>query len=173
VLITAAVIIYINDKLRTWFANKIINKLFSKKRVAVTLSSAKFSDALSICLSSGMDTDESLKASLKINSNPFLAEKITSCLSLLQQGVSSADAFVKSGLFSGLYTRMLAVGFITGSADEIMREIAKRLSSQASEEITAAVSRVEPAVVILLSVIVGAILLSVMIPLMSIMSVIG
>jgi type IV pilus assembly protein PilC len=120
-----------------------------------------------------MDTDESLKASLKINSNPFLAEKITSCLSLLQQGVSSADAFVKSGLFSGLYTRMLAVGFITGSADEIMREIAKRLSSQASEEITAAVSRVEPAVVILLSVIVGAILLSVMIPLMSIMSVIG
>ncbi|NMC57063.1 MAG: type II secretion system F family protein, partial [Eubacteriaceae bacterium] len=173
VLIAASIIIYVNDKLRDAFNKKIIIKIFSKRKVSVTLSSAKFADALSICMSCGMDVDKSLQLTSKINTNTILQKKINNCMALLEQGTSSSEAFIKSQIFPSLFGRMLAVGYKTGSADEVMREIAAKLQVQAWEEINSSINRVEPALVIVLSVIVGVILLSVMIPLMSIMSAIG
>lgn len=173
VLIAASIIIFVNNKLRDAFNKKIIIKIFSKRKVSVTLSSAKFADALSICMSCGMDIDKSLQLTSKINTNPILQKKIDNCMALLEQGASSSEAFIKSQIFPSLFGRMLAVGYKTGSADEVMREIAAKLQVQAWEEINSSINRVEPALVIVLSVIVGVILLSVMIPLMSIMSAIG
>lgn len=172
-LIAASIIIFTNSKLRDAFNKKIVTSIFSKRKVSIIISSAKFADALSICMSCGMDIDKSLQLTSKINTNPTLAKKINDCIALLAQGVSSSEAFIKSQIFSSLYGRMLAVGYKTGSADEVMREIAVKLQTQAWDEINSSINRVEPALVIILSVIVGVILLSVMIPLMSIMSAIG
>ncbi len=125
-LISAAFLIYANDKLRNTFNKKIITRIFSRRKVTATLSSAKFADALSICMSCGMDTDKSLDMTSKINTHPELAKKINTCIALLSQGISSSEAFIKSQIFSSLYGRMLAVGYKTGSADEVMRKKKKK-----------------------------------------------
>ena len=54
-----------------------------------------------------------------------------------------------------------------------MAEIARRLQDEVTSEIDIRVGRIEPTIVIVTSVIVGIILLSVMLPLMNIMSAIG
>ncbi len=51
-----------------------------------------------------------------------------------------------------------------------MEEIARRLSLESQEALEAKVARVEPALVLVTSVMVGVILLSVMLPLMHIMT---
>ena len=57
--------------------------------------------------------------------------------------------------------------------DEVMEEIARRLSDEAQLALESKVGKVEPALVLVTSVLVGAILLAVMLPLMNIMTTIG
>ena len=68
---------------------------------------------------------------------------------------------------------MLALGLQGGSGDQVMEEIACRLMDEAEAALEQKVSRVEPAMVLTASLLVGVILLSVMLPLMNIMSSIG
>jgi type IV pilus assembly protein PilC len=64
----------------------------------------------------------------------------------------------------------LALGLRSGTGDTVMEEIARRLSLESQEALEAKVARVEPALVLVTSVMVGVILLSVMLPLMHIMT---
>ena len=59
------------------------------------------------------------------------------------------------------------------STDRVMEQIGQQCREQASDQIWHRISMIEPTVVIILAVLVGVILLSVMLPLMSIMSEIG
>lgn len=68
---------------------------------------------------------------------------------------------------------MLALGLRSGSGDRVMEDIARRLGQAGEDALEDRVSRVEPALVGVTSVLVGVILLSVMLPLMHIMSAIG
>ncbi len=68
---------------------------------------------------------------------------------------------------------MITIGIRTGSADTVMSEIARRTEEQSNDRIESVVSKVEPTLVIIMSVIVGLILLSVMLPLVNVMSSIG
>ena len=54
-----------------------------------------------------------------------------------------------------------------------MTEVARRVAEDADEALDALLNRIEPALVIVLSLMVGVILLSVMLPLMGIMTAIG
>lgn len=92
---------------------------------------------------------------------------------MLLESKSFAAASLDSGLFAPLYCRMIAVGFRTGSIDSVMAEVARRSAEQVDDQLEAMLNRVEPTLVIILSTLVGLILLSVMLPLMSIMSAIG
>ena len=68
---------------------------------------------------------------------------------------------------------MISVGFKTGQADAVLEKVAEECQNEADEKIQNAVSALEPALVAVLSVMVGLILLSVMLPLAGILSGIG
>ena len=68
---------------------------------------------------------------------------------------------------------MLSIGNRSGKADMAMAEIARRSDLDVQDNIDRIVSRIEPALVIISSVVVGVILLSVMLPLMGIMTSLG
>jgi type IV pilus assembly protein PilC len=68
---------------------------------------------------------------------------------------------------------MLSIGSRSGKADEAMAEIARRSDLDVRDNIDRIVGRIEPTLVIISSVVVGVILLSVMLPLMGIMTSIG
>ena len=68
---------------------------------------------------------------------------------------------------------MIAVGFKTGNVDEVMRKVADQYEEEVDNRIEKLIAVLEPSLVVALSIIVGVILLSVMLPLMGIMSSIG
>ena len=72
-----------------------------------------------------------------------------------------------------VYAGMVSVGVKTGATDEVMKKIALQYEDAADQSIQKSLSVIEPTLVAVLSVIVGLILLSVMLPLMGIMSAIG
>ena len=76
-------------------------------------------------------------------------------------------------LFHGMEARLVAIGFQTGNADEVLRQLAVQMMDEADEEMARKIGRIEPTVVAFFSIIVGVILMSVMLPLMAVMSTIG
>ena len=78
-----------------------------------------------------------------------------------------------SGLLPAAQCRLLELGQRSGTSDAAMEKIARDLGEESEAALENAVSRVEPALVLICSLLVGLILLSVMLPLMHIMSAIG
>ena len=91
-------------------------------------------------------------------------------LEKLRAGEDFGAAMHTSGLLSGLYARMVLLGIRTGETEKVMDDIARISQENLDNQIGQILSAIEPTLVIALSLIVGVILLSVMFPLMGIMS---
>ncbi len=146
----------------------ILTKKLSKK-----IASGRFASALSLLISSGYDTDGALKLMPAILDNPYVARKVEDLRTKISEGTSFSEAVLASGLFSSLYAGMLSVGFKTGAAAEVMKRIASAYEEETETALDNIVSMIEPALVALLSIVIGIILISVMLPLLGIMSSIG
>lgn len=81
-----------------------------------------------------------------------------------------ATSLIQTNIVSGMYARLLKIGNKTGHTDQIMKEIADRYDQETNEGITRFISIIEPTLVAVLSILVGIILLSVMLPLIGIMA---
>jgi type IV pilus assembly protein PilC len=68
---------------------------------------------------------------------------------------------------------MVSVGFRSGAMDQVMRRIANRYEDEVTDQISRIISILEPTLVAALSVVDGVIFISVMLPLMGVMSSIG
>ena len=68
---------------------------------------------------------------------------------------------------------MVSVGFRSGNVDVVLKKIADRYGENTNHRLQSIIAILEPTLVIILSVIVGLILLSVILPLMGIMTSIG
>lgn len=152
---------------------RIFSALPATRRLSMTIASGRFVSALALMLQSAVDPARSLELAARLVSHPALAARVEDCRRRLGQGDSFADSVRESGIFSGAAARMVAVGFKTGSADAVMGRLAARYEEEIDSELSRLVGVVEPTLVIILSVAVGMILLSVMLPLMGIMSSIG
>lgn len=144
------------------------------KGLAGKISSAHFAQALSLCMSSGLQAEDAVESAAKLLSDsPASVEKSKKCVDLLFDGTQLSKALKESGLLPASHCTLLEAGVRGGSGDIAMAQIAKRMSEDSNNAVEDAVSRVEPAIVIVSSVLVGVILLAVMLPLVNIMSVLG
>ncbi len=142
--------------------------------VSRRINNARLTQALSMGMASGLPLEKALELSASLLSdNPAAQARCRSCCEQLDQGVSLAQAMRASALLPASACRLLELGQRSGSSDMAMEKIARDLADDSDAAIEELVSRVEPALVLVCSVLVGLILLSVMLPLMHIMSAIG
>lgn len=151
----------------------VFHRLFFSGRFAEKAACSRFANAMFLSLSSGLEIDQGLEMAEDLAGHPVIREKIQKIRVLTAEGCSFVDAVFQCQLFSGLYARMLSLGFKTGCMDRVMKQISEQYDEDIQKQINTAVSRLEPTLVAVLSILVGIILLSVMLPLMGIMSNIG
>ncbi|NLZ81554.1 MAG: type II secretion system F family protein [Clostridiales bacterium] len=156
------------DKLRNF-----IGKLPFLKSLNQKIASGRFVSVLSMMISSGYELEKSLEMAPDIVEDKITKEKIVECGNLLREGVSFPDALAMIDIFSPLYNRMIYVGFKAGQLDSVMERLTRLYEEEVDDTITKLVSFIEPTLVAILSIIIGGILISVMLPLTSIMSSIG
>lgn len=175
VLLALAVLVYIIYRISKSSPESFgpIRIAVSKRRLSMKIASAQFASAMSMTMASGLDIDESIKMAENLVSNIEMKNRISGCISLMENGIGFPQASSQSNILSGTYPQLLSVGFRTGEPDKAMEEIARRSQDEAEYEIGKIVSRIEPTLVIIMSLIVGMILVSVMLPLVGIMSSIG
>lgn len=149
-------------------------KHFGDRGISRKFNNARFARALAMGLKSGLPLEESIElAKMLLSDVPGAAKRCEVCAAKLSEGASLSEAMDEAGLLPAASCRMLTVGLRGGNGDQVMEEIAHALMEDASDALEAGISRVEPAMVLTASALVGAILLSVMLPLMNIMSSMG
>jgi type IV pilus assembly protein PilC len=133
----------------------------------------RFASGMALTLSSGMDTFSGLDMVSNLVGSRKMQEKIASCKSAIQNGDNFAEALSNAGIFNHLHSQMVGVGFKSGNIDTVLTKIADSYERETDRRIQSIISILEPTLVIILSVIVCMILLSVILPLMGIMTSIG
>ena len=139
----------------------------------MSTASSRFANCMTMAISSGLDTWQSLEMAERLVDNPYMKERIRKCKEMVDEGYQLSDAILTTKIFNKTYASLLNIGFRTGSLETVMNRIYNEYEDNIDYEINRFVSRLEPALVIVLSVIIGFILLSFLLPLIGIMSSIG
>ena len=142
----------------------------SMRELNERIASCRFADGMSLILRSGLSPDRGFDLVSELNEDRDFSKKLDNCRDLLSEGVSLSEALHQSDVFSGVYARLTSIGNKTGSLDKVMGQIAALYQDEIDTKISNKLAVLEPALVVVLSVVVGVILLSVMFPLLGIMS---
>ena len=148
----------------TWGSHGVFGKI----------ASSRFVFAMTLAMASGLDTSDSIDIAAAVSGgSKAVDEKHKRCTELLNEGKTLHEALSGSGILSLQDGKMLSIGTRSGKADMAMAEIARRSDVDVRDSIDRIVAKIEPTLVIISCIIIGVILLSVMLPLMGIMTSIG
>ncbi|MBQ2697942.1 MAG: type II secretion system F family protein [Clostridia bacterium] len=147
---------------------------FGDRGITRRLSTARFAQSLSMGMSSGLPVEEAMALGAQLLEDvPATQRRCQTCLALLDEGRPLAAAMAETELLPRAECRLLELGLRSGSGDTTMETITRRLTEESEAALEDKVAQVEPALVVVTSVLVGLILLSVMLPLLHIMTAIG
>lgn len=140
------------------------------------LALSRFSAAASAYLASGADSNTAMREALRVVDHPVLHERLERAHAAMvdpARALSFSQAVTEFGVLEPVYARMLAIGSRAGSMDGVLERLSATFFDDAVAQIDRAVDAVEPALAALLTVAVGATLISVMLPLVGMMGAIG
>ena len=147
----------------------LLQKFFMTKKFANELAVVQFAYGLSLLLSSGISQVDALKKSSELCNDKELKKRIDALIDDINSNKSMSDCIIDSHIFKDIYNRMLVIGLKSGHFEETMNEVALAYESDIDENINKMLDVIEPSLVIILSIIVGIILFSVMLPLGSVL----
>lgn len=141
--------------------------------LARDIAVARFASAMALMLHSGITPDVALGMAMPAVENKPVRSRLARAAADMAAGAPWETALERAGVFRGLPARLLHLGVKTGRADSAMRALAMRCDEGVAASLDRAAAAIEPTLVALLAAVIGVILLSVMLPLLSIMSSIG
>jgi type IV pilus assembly protein PilC len=108
----------------------------------------------------GLPLPEIMALAIRGTSNTVMAEALTGVQQDLIQGEGLSKPMAKRKLFLPLMVQMVGVGEETGNLDNTLNTVAQSYEVEADEKTSAAVGFIQPALVIVISIVVGFIAIS-------------
>lgn len=175
IILVLLVLIILCLKTRTGrrISRKFMSHFFLTKGLLYHMAAGRFASGMALARGGGLDIYTSLDMTSELVENDKMQEKILACKNHIREGADFSEAVKKEGIFSNLHSKMISVGTKAGEEDKVLKKVADDYERETSDRLYSIVSILEPTLVIILSLIVGLILLSVILPLMGIMSTIG
>ena len=112
----------------------------------------------------GFTADEALEMAADAAGDGDTRASVDAVRRSLESGTTFPEALEKARLFDPVYTGMIRMGVLTGREADVLEKIAALAEEDAEEEIARLTGTIEPTLVAVLSVIIGAVLLSVILP---------
>lgn len=147
-----------------------MGKLHGGRSLQDQIGACRFASGMALTLSSGLTPAECLKLSIPLIKKGAFRTRLEACSEAVTNGEDLCETLLSNHIFSGIYAKMASIGSKTGVLEEVMNKIAGQYEEEIDNRLSRIITAIEPTLVIILSVIVGIILLSVMLPLISIMA---
>ena len=131
---------------------------------------SQLSDNLNTMLASGIPMVRALELTRNVVNNEIYRLAIEEAIEDVRGGMSISDSFSKHPEFPGILIQLIRVGEETGSLGEILGTLANFYRREVTNAVDTLVGMIEPIMIVALSVGVGFLLASVLIPIYNISS---
>ncbi len=131
---------------------------------------ARFSRTLSTLISSGVPILEGLEITAKTAGNKVVEEAIMKTRDSIEEGKTIVEPLRESGVFPTMVIQMVGVGEQTGALDAMLTKVAEFFEDEVDAAVADLLTAIEPIMILVLGVIVGGIVISMYLPLFSLIS---
>jgi type IV pilus assembly protein PilC len=139
----------------------VFGKIWLKYQVAL------FSRTLSTLLTGGLPLVPSLETAARSISSRRVANAVMASIETVREGKSLADSLSGTKVIPNLATEMISVGEQTGALPQMLNSVAEFFEEDVATALTAALALIEPAILIVMGVVVVFILISLYLPIFS------
>jgi len=131
---------------------------------------ARFTRTLGTLISSGVPILEGLDITARTSGNAVVERAITQTRKAVEAGRSLVDPLKETDVFPGMVTQMIGVGEQTGAMDAMLQKIADFYEDEVDAAVKDLLTALEPMMIVFLGVVVGGIVISMYLPLFSLIN---
>jgi type IV pilus assembly protein PilC len=131
---------------------------------------SRFTRTLGTLVSSGVSILEGLEITAKTAGNTIIHDAVMESRNSIAGGETIAAPLEKSKVFPPMVISMIAVGEQTGGLDEMLSKIADFYDEEVDVAVSALLSLMEPAMIVILGVIVGGMVIAMYLPIFDMMN---
>lgn len=142
-------------------------------RIFLQFSLAEFCRSLATLLAGGIPLLQALETAGEAISNQFVRKRIAPATEEIRQGGAFHDALEKTEIVPAMAIDMIKVGEATGALDEMLQSVADHFDEKVEVRTQRLLSLVEPIMMIVMGVIIAVILVSIYLPMFSVLSKVG
>jgi type IV pilus assembly protein PilC len=128
---------------------------------------ARFTRTLGTLISSGVPILEGLEITAKTAGNAVIEKSLMEVRKGLEAGRNLSDPLRETNVFPGMVTQMIGVGEQTGAMDAMLQKIADFYEDEVDAAVKDLLAAMEPMMIVFLGVVVGGIVISMYLPLFS------
>ena len=131
---------------------------------------ARFTRTLGTLITSGVPILEGLTITARTSGNAVLEEALMKVRKAIEEGRTIVDPLRECGVFPNMVTQMIGVGEATGAMDSMLQKIADFYEDEVDAATKDMLAMLEPVIIGLLGVSIGGIVISLYMPLFSMIS---
>ena len=128
---------------------------------------ARFTRTLGTLITSGVPILEGLAITARTSGNAVLEEALMKVRKSVEEGRTIVDPLRECGVFPNMVTQMIGVGEATGAMDAMLQKIADFYEDEVDAATKNLLTLMEPAMIVFLGVVVGGIVISLYLPMFS------
>jgi type IV pilus assembly protein PilC len=171
IAIVVLVVIAFRMFVRTRIGRRLYDRLKLKLPVFGPLNHkialARFSRTLSTLLSSGVPILQALETVAGTVANEIIAEAVMEARARIREGDRIGPPLEKSGMFPPMVVHMISIGEESGALDQMLSKVADFYESEVEATLQSLTSAIEPVLIVLLGGMVGFIVISLLLPLIT------
>ncbi len=128
---------------------------------------ARFTRTLGTLITSGVPLLEALSITARTSGNAVIEQAILKVRKSVEEGRNITDPLKETDIFPNMVTQMIAVGEQTGAMDAMLQKIADFYEDEVDAAVKDMLTLLEPVIIAFLGVVVGGIVISLYLPLFS------
>jgi type IV pilus assembly protein PilC len=128
---------------------------------------ARFTRTLGTLITSGVPMLEAMDITARTSGNAVIEEAILTVRTAVEGGRTIVDPLRETGVFPNMVTQMIGVGEQTGALDSMLGKVADFYEDEVDAAVGDLLTAMEPMIILVLGVVVGGVVISMYLPLFS------
>lgn len=156
-----------------WLFDNIYLHLPIVGKTIARMNVARFARTMGTLLKSGLPVLPALEVVDEVVGNEVISRAIRQARKNISEGDSITAPLAATGVFEPMVTQMIAVGEETGVLDEMLMRMADYFDKELFYMIESLLALIEPVLILLVAVLVGAIVIATLMPIFEMVNIVG
>jgi type IV pilus assembly protein PilC len=161
---------YRSTKQGHWTTDRLLLKMPLFGQLLYKVAMTRVTRTLATLISGGVPMLEALKITSTTAGNVLIEEELVEARKLVSEGKTMSESFKQAGRFPTMMLQMINVGEATGTLDEMLSKLADFYDEEVDTSVSALLSILEPILLIFVGGMVGSLVVSMYLPIFSLMS---